>query len=241
MNFPFRQQAISNNKLLREFSKDAKAADLVWHRDRCDRVVTIREGKGWQLQMDNQLPVRLEPGKSYSIPKNTYHRILKGATNLVVEIQESDSDFKVLREWVREVLQEKSGVEDVETVGDLKSLINKAIKAKKLKGGAKAIGDGAVEAVPFLGAAKTVAGALKTMYQLPDNARPKGALKNIDVDDDISTMLDDKIENKFLNAMAKKLSSLSNDKPLSDLNMTDILSQYLGAEYKGKTVTGYKK
>ena len=105
MNFPFKQQTTDNNKLLREFSKDVETAELVWHRDRCDRIVTVREGKGWQLQMDNQLPVKLSSGSSYSIPKNTYHRILKGSTNLVVEIQEIKSDSQFLRDCVREILQ----------------------------------------------------------------------------------------------------------------------------------------
>jgi D-lyxose ketol-isomerase len=38
--------------------------------------------------MDNQLPITLKPGDSINITKNTYHRILKGTTDLVVEILE---------------------------------------------------------------------------------------------------------------------------------------------------------
>lgn len=87
MNFPF-QQKKSNGLLIREFSKNVSSDELVWHRDREDRDVTILEGSGWQLQMDNRLPVYLTPGKTYHIPKNTYHRVIKGSTNLLVEIKE---------------------------------------------------------------------------------------------------------------------------------------------------------
>ena len=59
-----------------------------WHRDREDRDVTVLEGSGWQLQMDNRLPVYLTPGKTYHIPRNTYHRVIKGNTDLLVEIKE---------------------------------------------------------------------------------------------------------------------------------------------------------
>ena len=62
--------------------------ELVWHRDHEDRYVKIVEGKGWELQIDNELPVELEIGKEYFIPKKTFHRIIKGCGNLIVNIKE---------------------------------------------------------------------------------------------------------------------------------------------------------
>ena len=87
MKLPFRQTR-RNNLLIREFSKDVDSDELVWHRDRKDRDVTVLEGTGWQLQMDNRLPFYLTPGMTYHIPKNTYHRVIKGSTDLLVEIKE---------------------------------------------------------------------------------------------------------------------------------------------------------
>ena len=43
------------------------------------------------LQFDNDLPKKLIIGESVIIPKETYHRVIKGGSNLVVEIQEFDS------------------------------------------------------------------------------------------------------------------------------------------------------
>ena len=86
-NFPFKQTNESG-LLVREFSSDTDSEELVWHRDRSDRKVLIRSGSGWMLQFENQLPFLLEKGKTYYIPKNTYHRVIKGSSSLVVEIEE---------------------------------------------------------------------------------------------------------------------------------------------------------
>jgi len=84
---PFIQKKI-NNVIVREFSKNTNTEDLVWHRDRENRDIKVVEGFGWMLQMDNSIPVMMNPGKKYYIPKNTYHRIIKGSTDLVLEIRE---------------------------------------------------------------------------------------------------------------------------------------------------------
>jgi len=78
----------NNNVIIRRFSADINSEELVWHRDHSDRYISIIEGTGWRLQMDNRLPMILEPGDSLPIPKNTYHRVLAGSTDLLVEIVE---------------------------------------------------------------------------------------------------------------------------------------------------------
>lgn len=77
-----------HNTITRKFSIDVDDEELVWHRDHDERRVTVIEGSGWRLQMDNQLPTVLKQGDKFTIPENTYHRILKGYTDLVVEILE---------------------------------------------------------------------------------------------------------------------------------------------------------
>lgn len=73
---------------MREFNKDVLSEELVWHRDRKSRIVEVIRGKGWQLQLDNQMPVPLLEGLSYEIPAETYHRVKRGTTNLIVRITE---------------------------------------------------------------------------------------------------------------------------------------------------------
>lgn len=86
-NFPFKQTNESG-LLVREFSSDTDSEELVWHRDRRDRYVTVRSGKGWMLQLENDLPRELRRGNVYFIPKSTYHRVIKGESSLIVEIEE---------------------------------------------------------------------------------------------------------------------------------------------------------
>ena len=103
MNFPFKQKKLGN-RLIREFESATPASELVWHRDREDRCVYVKKGNGWQLQLENKLPVSIITGESYFIPKNTFHRLIKGREDLVVEITEGDTLLiteKQLRKMIR--------------------------------------------------------------------------------------------------------------------------------------------
>jgi quercetin dioxygenase-like cupin family protein len=75
---------------IREFKVNIPNKELVWHRDEKDRYVTILEGDNWQFQLDNELPLELQKGDVIFIPKQKYHRVLKGKTNLVIKIEEND-------------------------------------------------------------------------------------------------------------------------------------------------------
>ena len=103
MNFPFNQK-VKDDLLIREFSKDIDPNELVWHRDRYDRQVFVTEGSGWLLQIDNKLPVLIEEGSYYHIPKNTYHRVIKGSTNLVLEVKEFG--MKITKRQLRRIIRE---------------------------------------------------------------------------------------------------------------------------------------
>lgn len=87
MDFPFEQKKISKNKAIRTFSEGVEASELIWHMDREDRIIKVLESDSWYLQMDNKLPILLEVGKKYYIPKMTYHRVIKGNKNLIIEIK----------------------------------------------------------------------------------------------------------------------------------------------------------
>jgi len=72
----------------RVFKENIDTHELVWHRDKLDREVTVLESNGWMFQMDNELPIVLKEGDVIEIPKNTYHRILRGNGNLKITIKE---------------------------------------------------------------------------------------------------------------------------------------------------------
>tara|TARA_B100000282_G_C31271850_1_gene282505 strand:- start:100 stop:360 length:261 start_codon:yes stop_codon:yes gene_type:complete len=72
---------------IRTFKKDVQDDELVWHRDKEDRIVRVIKGSGWQFQRDNHLPVLLKEGDTIKIKKEEWHRIIKGKTDLIVEIK----------------------------------------------------------------------------------------------------------------------------------------------------------
>lgn len=78
----------TSSHILREFDGDVDEQELVWHRDRNDREVTVMEGTGWKLQMDNELPKELMVGKLYNIKAMEYHRLIKGNGTLKLKIWE---------------------------------------------------------------------------------------------------------------------------------------------------------
>lgn len=89
MNFPFTQENI-DGKLKRIFSPDVDSEELKWHQDLKDRKVTIIQGGEWQFQMDDELPIKLINGEQIFIPKFVWHRVIKGDSELIVEIEEFD-------------------------------------------------------------------------------------------------------------------------------------------------------
>ena len=75
-----------NKGNIRTFSKDVEPMELVWHQDAEDREIEVLEGKGWELQMDNELPLELVSGDHIFITEGRIHRILKGTTDLKIKI-----------------------------------------------------------------------------------------------------------------------------------------------------------
>lgn len=85
MNQPYSQKR--ENKLIRRsFSETVDEDELVWHRDEKDREITVTENTNWMFQFDNELPQLLKD--VLFIPKNTYHRLIKGTGNLTLDIFE---------------------------------------------------------------------------------------------------------------------------------------------------------
>ena len=64
-----------------------KTDELVWHRDNEDRKITVIEGEGWQFQFNGSLPMELRKDRMFEIPRDMYHRLIKGKTKLVLRIE----------------------------------------------------------------------------------------------------------------------------------------------------------
>ena len=86
MTNPYINTPITQTSVIREFSSEVDPMELIWHQDEEDRTIEILEGEGWQLQRDNELPLALQEGDSIFIPMGQIHRVIKGNTNLKIQI-----------------------------------------------------------------------------------------------------------------------------------------------------------
>lgn len=87
--FPFSENKIGPNKFIRKFSKDLFDDDLYWHKDKEDRIISKVSGDDWYYQEDNQLP-KIIGSDPIFIKKNTWHRIIKGSSDLTIEVLKID-------------------------------------------------------------------------------------------------------------------------------------------------------
>jgi hypothetical protein len=79
-------ESIGKYTTMRTFKDNVSNGELTWHRDREDRIILPINENDWYLQMDNELPVKLHINEEFFIPKNTYHRVIKGSSDLIVEV-----------------------------------------------------------------------------------------------------------------------------------------------------------
>ena len=82
----FKKPYIQNNDI-RIFSKDVDPDELIWHRDRENRKVTVLSGDDWKFQFEDRLPVKVSAGDVIKIKKNSWHRIIKGNGDLTVKVK----------------------------------------------------------------------------------------------------------------------------------------------------------
>jgi hypothetical protein len=81
---PYKEDKISENTFIREFKVDTDSSEYIWHKDREDRVIESIGDTDWLIQMDNELPKKIE-GKIF-IPKETFHRVIKGKGDLKIKL-----------------------------------------------------------------------------------------------------------------------------------------------------------
>ena len=125
------------------------------------------------------------------------------------------------------------------TYGDLKKVINVIQlqqKGKKLQGIAV---DLILGAIPYLGNVKTAFDVYKAAFSKPDNQKTGTWLDKIDVDDKVSAIVDDNVENGFIQAMSDIFNSKPDDAILEpDFDMNAEMSKYLAGNYDQRTITG---
>jgi hypothetical protein len=82
-------EIVNGNVRTRVLSEHVSSHELVWHRDRKDRIVEVLQSDGWKFQYDNGLPFELKRGDKLEIEKESYHRVIKGKGDLIIKIIEN--------------------------------------------------------------------------------------------------------------------------------------------------------
>jgi len=88
MSLPFQETKLENNIFIREFSHDTDSGEFVWHRDRESRIIEPIGETDWLIQLDNELPKKIE-GKIF-IPVGIYHRLIKGTGDLQIKLEKKN-------------------------------------------------------------------------------------------------------------------------------------------------------
>lgn len=70
---------------VRTFFQEVDEFELVWHRDREDRIITSVNKTDWKFQFENELPVEIK-GEIF-IPKNKFHRLIKGSGDVKLKVK----------------------------------------------------------------------------------------------------------------------------------------------------------
>ena len=86
---PFQENKISDNTFIREFFQDTDSGEFMWHRDFEDRIIESIGSTDWMLQIDNELPSKIE-GEIF-IPMGAYHRLIKGTGDLKIKLIKKES------------------------------------------------------------------------------------------------------------------------------------------------------
>jgi|GEM_PF-416470 len=112
MSKPYTDKIKGNTKI-RTFESAIESDELVWHRDRENRIITVLEGKGWFFQMDNEIPKEMRAGDILEVKKMDYHRLYKsGTTTLKISIEEKH--MQSFKEFIEAKSEKELDIKDLE-------------------------------------------------------------------------------------------------------------------------------
>tara|TARA_A100001015_G_C14985113_1_gene711176 strand:- start:1117 stop:1587 length:471 start_codon:yes stop_codon:yes gene_type:complete len=151
------------------------------------------------------------------------------------------NDMKVIMEsWRKKTLTEAPNPR-MQTIGDFRKFV-KIHRAKEAgKEGGKKGADALIGAVPVLGnvfaalkGAKDIKDVYKKIYGLDDDFKTNTGLDKLQVDDDVSKIIDDPIEVAFINDFLGQLADKDDEDPLPDVN--DALQDFLKFRFNQHSV-----
>ena len=135
---------------------------------------------------------------------------------------------------------------NLNTYGDLKKVLKSISTRQKgekiISQGKSFVLDQVLGLIPGASNAKTTFDFVKAAFKKPDAKKTGTWLDKLDIDDEMSSIVDDTVENGFMQAMAKSIEQESDTSPLEpDFNMNAKMVNYLKQQYGGRTIAGIKE
>lgn len=101
---PYKEEILSENRVIRTFNNDVEEGELTWHRDREDRLIFALNENDWLFQEDNCLPMPIKVNEPIIIESGVYHRIIKGSGDLDLDILKLNlDDDSIIKQNINEV------------------------------------------------------------------------------------------------------------------------------------------
>jgi hypothetical protein len=131
---------------------------------------------------------------------------------------------------------------EIKTYGDLKKLVsaikNKQTKDKVLSKGKEIAVNQILGFIPGASNVVDIAGLVKSAFEKPDTQKTDTWLDKLDIDDQVSAIVDDTVENGYLQSLVKNIQTKNDDEELpDDFDTTKDLQIYLKDKYRGRSVT----
>lgn len=141
---------------------------------------------------------------------------------------------------VREAEQANSPVH-IKTFGDLSKLIKDIQIRSKSKAALSTAANFAIDQIlgliPGASNAKTAFEFFKAITSKPDTKKTNTVLDRLDVDDEVSKIVDDTVEAAFIQHLQEIISKHDQNLPIpQDWNMTKELYQFLKTSYHGRSI-----
>ena len=143
----------------------------------------------------------------------------------------------IMEKWDKFLIQEAP----LETVGDLRKLIktHRAMEAGQELG--KKAAEAAIEQIPVVSnifslwkGAKDAKEIVGKLYVAEDSFKSATGLDKLNVDDDVSKIVDDPIEVAFINDLMKTIEDMDDLAPIPDVNAE--LQKFLASQFNSNQV-----
>ncbi len=119
----------------------------------------------------------------------------------------------------------------IETVGDLRKAWGKRRSGELTSDLARR-----VPGLDALLTVKDIGSLFKKLYMASDDFETQSGLDALNVDDNISKIVDDKIELAFLRDLVGQFEDMPDEQPLEDFKTTERIQKFIADKFGGTTV-----